>query len=69
MKYADRIFGIFQRLHGRNEYDGTGVGLATCKKIVDRHGWTIRAESSLEHGTTFIIEIPQIAKPALEVTN
>lgn len=55
MKYMNRIFGIFQRLHGRNAYEGTGVGLATCRKIVERHNGTITAESSPGNGATFII--------------
>ncbi len=57
-KYADRIFGMFQRLHGRNEYEGTGIGLAICRKIAERHGGTIRAESSPGQGTAFIIRLP-----------
>jgi len=57
-QYADRIFTIFQRLHGRGEYEGTGVGLAICKKIVDRHGGTITAKSKLGHGSTFTIRLP-----------
>lgn len=58
IKYLDRIFSIFQRLHGRNEYEGTGVGLATCRKIVERHNGTITAESAPGDGTTFIVCLP-----------
>jgi signal transduction histidine kinase len=57
-KYLDKIFQPFQRLHGRNEYPGTGIGLAICKKIVDRHGGRITARSTLGKGSTFIIELP-----------
>jgi PAS domain S-box-containing protein len=57
-KYRDRIFQIFQRLHGRNEYEGTGIGLAICRKIVDRHGGSILASSSPGQGAKFIITLP-----------
>lgn len=55
---AKRIFLPFQRLHGRSEYDGTGIGLAICHKIAERHGGTITAESSPGSGSKFIIRLP-----------
>ena len=57
-KYVDRIFNIFQRLHGRGEYEGTGVGLAICRKIADRHHGTITASSTPQEGATFIVTLP-----------
>jgi light-regulated signal transduction histidine kinase (bacteriophytochrome) len=57
-RYADRIFGIFQRLHGRNEYEGTGVGLAICRKIVELHHGTITALGEPGVGATFLVELP-----------
>jgi len=57
-KYADRIFQVFQRLHGKNEYAGTGIGLAICEKVVTNHGGAIMAISQKDQGATFVIFLP-----------
>ena len=57
-KYLDKIFGMFQRLHGRSEYEGTGVGLAVCRRITDRHGGVITARSKPGEGAAFVATLP-----------
>ncbi len=57
-QYAERVFSLFQRLHGRDEYSGTGIGLALCRKIVERHGGTISAQSEPGEGAVFTIYMP-----------